>query len=318
MNDISFSVIIPTFNRCLLLKRAIESVLNQTHTNFQIIVVDDGSSDSTSDVINNYCDSRISYIKNTQNRGTMFSLQRGIELSTGDYCCFLGDDDELLPNALDTVAHIIGKLNDNKIGLLRFDIIDREKGVVSGSGLSSEGFVTFKQLICDEMKGDHWVIFNQRLLNEEVDYSRLYGAEIFYWTDIQKVSKCYYCNQTLYIANREHGIRLTSPIATPRKMENYLFTRYIYFRKYSDDLRKHCLNRYWYCAANVGLYLSCVGEYEEGSKMLLNAMKNNFNVRTIIFYFLGQFIIPNLNIIYTKFNISKIFNKFSYVIYYFI
>jgi cellulose synthase/poly-beta-1,6-N-acetylglucosamine synthase-like glycosyltransferase len=65
------SVIIPTYNRAHLVGRAIRSVLNQTFQDFEIIVVDDGSTDNTEEVVKGFNDPRIRYIRHEENRGAL-------------------------------------------------------------------------------------------------------------------------------------------------------------------------------------------------------------------------------------------------------
>lgn len=99
------SVIITTYNRFNLLCRAIESVLNQSHNNIEIIVVDDCSSDGTNEKIKKYLDS-VFYIRNSENIGLAASRNVGINSSTGEYISFLDDDDELLPFKIEKQINI--------------------------------------------------------------------------------------------------------------------------------------------------------------------------------------------------------------------
>lgn len=90
----SVSVIIPTYNRAHLLGRAIQSVLNQTYKDFEIIVVDDGSTDNTEEVMKGFDDRRIRYIRLSQNSGGS-SVPRniGLKAARGEYIASLDDDD---------------------------------------------------------------------------------------------------------------------------------------------------------------------------------------------------------------------------------
>lgn len=90
-----FSVIIPTFNRADLLAKAIQSVLDQTFTDWELIVIDDGSTDHTASVVKSFEDGRIGYYYQ-ENSGKSVSRNHGIELSKGLYISFLDDDDYLL------------------------------------------------------------------------------------------------------------------------------------------------------------------------------------------------------------------------------
>jgi glycosyltransferase involved in cell wall biosynthesis len=92
------SVIIPTYNRAKYVTKAIDSVLAQTYRDYEIIVVDDGSTDNTSEVLNPYMD-RIHYIYQ-ENAGVSAARNRGIMDAKGEWIAFLDSDDEWLPEKL--------------------------------------------------------------------------------------------------------------------------------------------------------------------------------------------------------------------------
>ena len=95
------SVIIPTYNRANLIRRAINSVLNQTYQNFEVIVVDDGSTDNTSLEIKRIQDNRIKYIKLIENKGGSNARNIGIKNARGKYISFQDSDDLFYPNKLE-------------------------------------------------------------------------------------------------------------------------------------------------------------------------------------------------------------------------
>jgi hypothetical protein len=94
------SVVLTTFNRSALLTRAIESVLAQTLDDFELIVVDDCSTDDTSEVISRIDDPRVSFMRHETNLGLASARNSGIHRARGRFVCFLDDDDELLPDKL--------------------------------------------------------------------------------------------------------------------------------------------------------------------------------------------------------------------------
>ncbi len=87
-----FSVIIPTYNRASFICKAIESVINQTFQEWELVIVDDGSKDNTKEVVERYKDERIIYVYQ-ENKERSAARNKGIELSRGDYICFLDSDD---------------------------------------------------------------------------------------------------------------------------------------------------------------------------------------------------------------------------------
>jgi len=90
------SVIIPTFNRSKLLIEAVQSVLNQTFQDFEILIIDDGSTDDTKQRIRDLRESRFRYRRNRVNPGVSASRNKGISNSRGGYIGFIDDDDRWL------------------------------------------------------------------------------------------------------------------------------------------------------------------------------------------------------------------------------
>ena len=119
------SVIVPTYNRAHMIAEAIDSVLNQTFKDFELIVVDNYSSDNTESVVKSYNDNRIRYFKNQNNGLVSINRNYGIEKSYGEYIAFLDDDDLWLPEKLEKQVELLD-LN-NGLGLVYSDsyVIDR-------------------------------------------------------------------------------------------------------------------------------------------------------------------------------------------------
>lgn len=102
---IVFSIIIPSFNRASLIEETIESLLSQSYKDYEIIVVNDGSTDDTLQVLNKYKDSIL--IINQQNQGAEIARNNGVKYANGDYLIFLDSDDILLPDTLMLYARLI-------------------------------------------------------------------------------------------------------------------------------------------------------------------------------------------------------------------
>jgi Glycosyltransferases involved in cell wall biogenesis len=111
------SVIIPTYNRAHTISQSIISILNQTYNNFELIIVDDGSTDNTEEVVKNFNDKRIKYIAHKENRGAASALNTGISFSSGSFVTFNGSDDEWLPEKLEEEMKGF-KTSDSKVGVV--------------------------------------------------------------------------------------------------------------------------------------------------------------------------------------------------------
>ena len=97
-DDKKISVIIPTHNRFEQLTELLNSIFNQTYQNFEIILIDDLSSDETNKVYGNYHDKRMKYYLNHENLGMGLNRQKGYNLSHGDFIIFCDDDDYFIDN----------------------------------------------------------------------------------------------------------------------------------------------------------------------------------------------------------------------------
>lgn len=100
MEDPLVSVVIPVFNRAHTLRRAIESVRMQDVAAWELIVVDDGSTDRGDDIPESYGDPRIRLIRHATNRGAAAARNTGVQAARGRYVAFLDSDDEWLPGKL--------------------------------------------------------------------------------------------------------------------------------------------------------------------------------------------------------------------------
>lgn len=97
MNNASVSVLMPSYNHQAYVCDAITSVLEQTHKNVEVVIVDDCSSDGTVEAIQSICDNRIKFARNEKNLGVNRTLARALDMSSGSYISVLASDDMLFP-----------------------------------------------------------------------------------------------------------------------------------------------------------------------------------------------------------------------------
>ena len=91
------SVIVPLYNAEAYIERTLNSILNQTYTNYEILLINDCPADKTIEIANTYNDKRIRMIHNVENKGIAFSRNRGIEFSNGEFIALMDHDDLALP-----------------------------------------------------------------------------------------------------------------------------------------------------------------------------------------------------------------------------
>jgi glycosyltransferase involved in cell wall biosynthesis len=161
MENPFFSVVIPTNNRSLLLKRAIEGVLNQTFTNFEVIVVDDNSTDDTARIVESFSDPRLRYMMNQRSKGACGARNTGIHAAKCKWVAFLDDDDLWLDDKLEKQYELINS-SPKTVGLICTDytILDEKKKKVvknrpSGQEIEkllSGGYIGCLSSVCVKLK----------------------------------------------------------------------------------------------------------------------------------------------------------------------
>ena len=129
MQNPFFSIILPTYNRAHMIGKAIESVLAQTYTNWELLIIDDGSTDNTKQVIETYTDNRIRYLYQ-QNAERSAARNNGIAHAQGQYICFIDSDDYYFANHLSTFDYFIVDLEDMILNYSGLGLNDIKKDTI--------------------------------------------------------------------------------------------------------------------------------------------------------------------------------------------
>ena len=155
------SVIITTQNRQVLLARALDSVINQTYKNLEIIVVDDCSNDDTADVVKEFQqrDSRIIYIKNEKILGSNASRNRGISAAKGKFIAGLDDDDEFLPQRIELLLQNYDE---------KFSFITSNNALIFDTAsyfTNMPGVISLEQMLRENVVMNQGLIERERILD---------------------------------------------------------------------------------------------------------------------------------------------------------
>jgi glycosyltransferase involved in cell wall biosynthesis len=117
------SIIIPTYNRSSYLKQAIESILKQSISDFEIIITDNASTDDTELIVKNFFDKRIKYFKNVENCGVVRNHNLALEKCASDLIHIFSDDDLMIEGCLESKINILNEPQNKSVGLLHSDIV---------------------------------------------------------------------------------------------------------------------------------------------------------------------------------------------------
>ena len=219
-----FSIIIPTYNRADFIERTIKSVLNQTYTNFEIIVVDDGSTDNTEDVVLSIKDERIRYYKK-ENEERAVARNYGIKKAIGDYITFLDSDDLFYKNHLEEAN---GFLKQNDINIL-FQAYDYQydNGKIKKVSFKDKSIVNSLLLQKGNIMSCHGVFIKNTILNyyKFVEDRRLSGSEDYeLWLRLSKKYMIVHHNTitSILLNHDQRSVRDTNIYALIKRKQVFL------------------------------------------------------------------------------------------------
>ena len=176
------SVIVPVYNVEKYLKKCIDSLLNQTLDDYEIIIINDCSKQDEKKIIESYNDKRIVYIENTKNMGIGYNRNIGIKMAKGEYVCFIDSDDYVDSNFLSKMYNY-SKKNNLDLCVCDYYHVD-EKGKIIKQFIIDDFKITdihnSPNLLCQINMGPCNKIFNKNLLvknniyfNEHLKYEDL-------------------------------------------------------------------------------------------------------------------------------------------------
>lgn len=187
-----FSVLLPTYNRSEFLPLAIQSVLEQTFSDFELIISDGGSSDDTENAVRNIKDPRIRYLRSPTRLGMNENYERALRAATGEYVVFFSDDDALVPHMLERINSTISETGSQMIvfpfaTFFHEDAADgeRRKNTLAFSDFTSKVWSVNSDVDIERMS----VIYGLADKEVQIDsISPLIGNVVFHQSIIEKLS----------------------------------------------------------------------------------------------------------------------------------
>lgn len=198
------SVVMAAFNEERYIAEAIESVLNQSFTDFEFIIINDGSTDRTEEIILSYTDPRIRYIKNEQNLKLIASLNKGLKAAKGKYIARMDSDDVCFPERLEKQVAFMEAHPEIGISGAQLLVFGSEEGVMKYP-LSHEEIKL--RLFITSCFGNNVVIFRKEVLDGHNLYfpqGYLHAEDYKCWTNWVAVTKTANLNENL-VKYRSHA-----------------------------------------------------------------------------------------------------------------
>lgn len=270
--DPRVSVIIPTKNRARYVSSAIQSVLDQTFGDFEIIIVDAASTDNTKEIVCKFDDERIHYIREERDRGVSASRNMGIKQSRGKFIAFLDDDDLWVSSKLEKQLNL---LNENTLlgavstGAL---IINNNDKIIGFVMPSIRGYI-FPEILKMNYVGNCSIVLVRKEALEKVglfDENLNANEDFDLWIRLARHYQ-FDCVKEYLVLYRVHGKRISTNLCRILRAKKLLY------KKYSKELMKfHNRKRilgFWHYSLGV-LYCEC-GDMRQGKKEFLNAVMND-------------------------------------------
>lgn len=287
------TVVLTTYNRCHLLPRAINSVLNGGYQNFELLVMDDASSDSTPEIMAQMRDPRIRYIRMAENGGVLRLRNRGFDEARGEYVAILDDDDELLPGALDSVVEEFEKTANDQVGVLWFDCQDAETGERSGAMYGSGEAIDFEEYLCGRIHGDFWIVFRRAALDGNRFNEKLRAHESLLWLRIHRHQKARHVPKVLCLKYRQHGgPRLCDLDVRLRQLGPTTMALAQYIEEFGEDVKRLCPSVYGGKLAYLGLHQMAVGDFSAGRSSVLSSLRYRWSMKYALLYLASFFLAP--------------------------
>jgi glycosyltransferase involved in cell wall biosynthesis len=285
---VQFSILCATYNRSTLLRRAIESVLKQEFKDFELIIISDGSTDNTREVVQSFKDARVKYVELEKNKGINVARNAGYVIASGRYLALLDDDDELAPYALQLAFDTFKRVKQK---LLFFNCLDVEVKQINGKFLPEPRIITYADLLSQKLKGDYWVVVERCVLPNEKVFDNKSGGAGYTWLRVLQSNNAYYSPKIAYYAYREHHFQR---ITNYRSWEKRELNAEKVFREFGGDMKLYCPVGYSKQAAILAFYQIINNKKPQARANIFLSLRNRltpYAFALLVFSFLGSTIL---------------------------
>ncbi len=279
------SVVLPTYNRARLLSRAVKSVLDQTYPNFELIVVDDCSTDGTEGVVKGFQDDRIRYIRHEKNQGAPIARNTGIRAAEGKYIAFQDSDDVWCSTKLEKQVNAFNSASvDLGVIYTSFWLIDNDKETMVPSSLvkQTEGKIHNILLAMNFVSLSSAIIKKECFVNVGMfeNIPRFQDWEL--WLRISKYYSFKHLREPLVKVYRQSD-------SISRNTAVLILARKYILSKYFDELSKNSklLSKHY---SDIGIFLCSKGDIKEGREYFVKALSAHpFNPRLLLWTIVSIF-----------------------------
>ncbi len=279
-----FSIITPTYNRAHTIERAINSILKQSYQNFEMIIIDDGSTDNTFEIVKKYLeDPRIRYIGPNKNGGVNVARNIGLKniSKDSDWITFLDSDDEFLSDALEKMKKTI-EMN-SAYNYFRFAVL-YDNGEAACFAKYDNIVLDYEGTLRQEDASGEWVVtLSKKILDNGFKFEESVNAfESIAWYALSKKEKCLHSLKKVRIYQLDTEGLQRQAIKTDEYYKNNIKGISLYLKLHGNDLQRYNKKDYatkLYVLGNANFKL---GNYKAGIENIYKAIKiDPFNVTIV-------------------------------------
>ncbi len=242
-----FSVIMPLFNKAPYVAKSIGSILSQTLTDYELVIMDDGSKDESFDVASKSIEGRVNcYIHRQENAGVSMARNNAVALSHGDYLCFLDADDWWAPNFLEEMSGMIDTCPEAGIYGTNYTIVNETKNRTRVAPIGVEegfekGYIDYCQVYAKTLAMPLWtgaVCIPRAIFDEMQGFSEgiKLGEDFLLWIKIVLKYKVAFLNKPLAYYNQDVDVVNRGVIRKGYDPDSFMT---FHFDQFEEDEKKN-------------------------------------------------------------------------------
>ncbi len=280
------SVVIATYNRALTITRSVQSVLTQTWSDLEVIIVDDGSTDKTLDVVESIkkSDDRVKIITLEKNSGATSARNRGLDNATGDFIMVWDSDDVLYPEAIAVTMKIFEKHSD--VGVVSAPCRQLLRGEIVPYQSRPAGYLTLGQIISKHVPNNEKVRVVRREYFATVRY-RARNIDFMVNGYLARQTKWYHVAQELgdlYLESDGVSLTLERKVFKPTRSIERVPHLKQYLTDFKDDLKVHAPYRLGALSYGVSIGLLLMREKRQAISYAVTAIRYDWSLKHALWF----------------------------------
>ena len=290
MTNPFFSIVLPTYNRANVLNETITSVINQSFVNWELLVIDDGSTDNTKVIVESYSDVRIKYFYQ-DNQERSIARNNGIKHAKGGYICFLDSDDIILDNHLQVLFDFI-RLNAIKDALLFTSFAIKKNGVLKDIPLIKLEGNPLDYFLRNPVIPTRVCLSKRISMEFEFREDAIVTEDTIYWIEVSNKYPVYQIPEktVYYCLHDDNSVNISNDgyIKTLKGLNNFRKDKPELFKKISKKIRINVVSELYFGISKYYIFkgnrfLSVINLLKS---FMINPFHHQFKHRMLIFLLL--------------------------------